>query len=802
MGITESVRQTITQEFNRQGEAGLVVWYDENGTLASIIEKLNFENVKLLKFDGSYLALRFALESQDPEFKGRWLVYIPEKPYSESWLRDWELLGIRLEMDLLGLLNRRFNLAITPRLVELLRRYPKNSAELVKFWETFVGEGSISEENIIDYLLALAFGLHRWQIEEALLVFLKGDIGQKELETGGLWPVWRERIADWTGWSSIPEEDSALRQRLQAAILLSELVDRVPELAPRFRNILPRKAKRSAAVNLASTWRDRENLRDIYLQSAQRIEREYELATRLTVNESLLDFDVFPLIDDLWRREVLNSVAPDGSNFRDKAQCIAEIADKRKDLFWAKNGRASYWEPMSMAAKLFLRSIEANKCAESFSKLDDFISEYTKENGWWEIDLYALKLASKSQVLDHDEQTRLLHPAWKEYGSYLSKVNQSFGEAIQQESWKPSQCEFWDRYVEKKKTAVFFVDALRFDLVKWLMSLLPKNEFEMSLETLKGLLPSLTEIGMSALLPGANEGLKIDVDGEHLKVLLEGQEIGSPQKRLEWLEEKIGNNGKVVQLSEVRKTDLKNIELLVVTSREIDKLGTFAADIYPQGFLDIVKQISKTICYLWDQGFERFLVTSDHGFLFVPPEIQLSRIEAPQSKICKRRFAIGGTQKGCFLTKADEVGLNGTEILCFPPGLSVFALPGEIGNFLHGGISLQELVIPILKAKVKTPMEKITVIMECPSKLTSRIAIIGLKVQNPTLLSKPRRIKVEINNKKSEIIEMSLNKQEVKIQIKWLEFDESPPETATVQLLDAESLQILEIKTIPVEVVI
>ena len=802
MLITELVKQIVSEELKKQGEAGLVVWYDENGTLASVIEKLVLENVKLLKFDGSYLALRFVMEAQDPEFKGWWLVYIPEKPYSESWLRDWELLGTRLEMDLLGLLNRKFNLAITPRLVELLRCHPKNASDLVIFWETLVGEGSVSEENLIDYLLALAFGLLYWQIEEALLIFLKGEIGQKELETRGLWPVWLERITDWTKWSSIPEEDSALRQRLQGAILLSELVDRVPDLATRFQNILPGKTKRSAAINLARTWRDRENLRDIYQHSAQMVEREYELATILTVSESLLDFDVFPIIDELWLREVLNSVAPDGSNFREKAHRIGEIAERRKNLFWAKNGGASYWEPMSMASRLFLSSREAKKSAEKFSKPDEFIDEYTKENGWGEIDLIALGLASQSQILNPDEQTRLLLPAWREYGNYLNKVNQSFGEAVQRESWKPNQYEFWKRYAKKGKSAIFFVDALRYDLTRRIISLLPKNEFEVSLEILKGLLPSVTEIGMSALLPGVEQELKIEVEDDQLKVFLEGQEVGSQQKRFKWLEEKIGGHGKVVQLGEVRDTDLKNIELLVVTSREIDKLGTFVSDIYPQGFLGIVKQISQMICYLRDQGFEYFLVTSDHGFLFIPTEIQPNRIEAAQSKICRRRFAIGGSQKSCFVTKADEVGLNGTEILCFPIGLTVFSLPGETGTFLHGGLSLQECLIPVLKAKVKAPVEKVSVTMGCPSKLTSRIAIIDLTVKGANLFSKPRRVKIKINRKESEVFEMGLNKEEAKIQIKWLEFDEFPPQTATIDLLDADSLQTLEKVTIPVEIII
>ena len=802
MGIKDLLRQTIRQEQEQQGPAGLIVWYDQNGSLSSAVGEAVPEKTDFLMFEGSYLALRYILENEDPELSRRWVIYVPEKAPLESWLRDWELIGARREMDLLELLHRQYKLAKTPKVIGLLREYPQNSKDLVSAWDNLIGEDPVTATKIEDALLALCLGLHQWHVEEALLLFLAETFGKKELEGRGLWTILLERISAWIGDKDVPEDEEKLRRQLGAAILLSELVLAVPELAGRFSEVIPSEPRRPAVASLAGAWRSHSQFSDSYTVCAQKMEKEYSLQKELSLTESIISLETFLAIDELLVQEISNAAAPDGGNYKEKAEKIGDLAEKRKNLFWARSGQAPLWGPVSIAAKLYRGSEEAMTKAKGMSNAKDFTDAYTAEDGWWQLDLWALELSATAQDLSSEDQKRFINPAFRFYGNYVDQINRLFAGILQKEGWKPDHRDFWSRYVAGKKAVVFLVDALRFDLARHLKSVLPESEFEISFEKLHGLLPSVTELGMVALLPDALKGVKASFEADHLKVSINDQAIDSPKKRNDWLKKYLGKSGGIVPLNEVKHLETKKLKSLVVQSKEVDKFGTFAADLYPQGILEMVQKIAQAMCYLRDQGFEHFVVTSDHGFLFTPPGVEPKKIEAPDARICKRRFAIGGSQKGCFVADSNSIGLEGSEVFSFPDGLSVFALPGEIGSFLHGGLSLQECVIPVLKAKASIPIEKVSVSIEPLESLTSRIALISLRAEGVTLFPKPRRVILEIHGRRSEPVELSRESPKTTVHLKWLDFDESPPQTARLRLLDADSLQLLDELTTRVEIIV
>ncbi len=798
------LKELLNEELQRQGPSGMVVWYDPSGTLSAIAEQAVPEGARFLRFDGSYLALRFELENADPELQGRWVVYVPEAPPTESWLRDWELLGSRKRMDLLELLSQKANLPITQRLTDLLHNRPNNARDLVRDWGNLMSSRPVNEANLLDALLALGFGLTGWQLEEALLRFLNGDVGREQLQERGLWEVFKERIANWTGWRAVPDDQLALQKHLEAAILLSELVSFAPDLTNRFAEVLPTEPRRPAAAHLARLWRDRENFRDRYLQASQRVERDYELGSVLMLREELLSAETFPVIDELWRREVRGAIAPDGSNFHERAERIYRIADQRRQLFWGRQGRAPFWEPIALAAQLYLGCKSAIAQADQLLRLGEFVQHYTADrDGWWQLDLWALKLAAKAAGLDAEARRRFLSPTWGIYRDYLDRVNRRFAEAIQREGWHPTQPTFWSKFVSSvQRTAVFFVDALRYDLAQHLKGLLEGNEFTVTLRSLQSVLPSITEVGMAALLPEAERGLHLSVEGNRLSIRLSGQEVGNYRGRREWLEQWLGQRGRVLNLDEVERTEWGNEAMVVVLSREIDEFGTFAADLNPQGLLEMVGRVVRAMQNLREKGFDRFLVVADHGFLFLPPELQIQSIRTPSANICRRRFAVGAVSEGCLTLRAQQIGLEGEVVFAFPVGLTVFALPGPTEAFLHGGVSLQENIVPVLEATAVPGSRKVAVEMDLPQALTSRIAIVMLRVREPHLFATPRRVVVDINGKRSEPQEMRPDQQPTNVSVHWLGFDETVPRQVTVRLLDADTGQVLQEQLLPVEMIL
>lgn len=801
MDLVITLHNLITEEFSRQGSHGIIIWYDPGGTLQSLLKHALPENAHLLPYEGSYLALRFKLEDEDPSFGQRWLVYIPEPPPQESWLRDWELMGMRWEMDLLDLLHRQADLPITPQAKSLLREHVQNARQLAQRWSEVMQNQAVTLETITTSLLALALGFSTWQAEGAVFELLRSDKLKERLEPFGLWESFCQKLWDFGGWEGTPAaREDALRKRFQAAVLLSELVQAKPELGGGFAEILPAEHRRATFAGMARHWREREDLRSVYLKAAKKIEKEYNLDALLAPQPELLGVETFSGIDELWRKAAVESIAVDGSNYAEKAGQVRKIAQQRSHYFWARQSQASYWAPIEYAARLYEGCKQAMEQASHLSTANGFIQVYSLDEGWWNLDYYALASAARAGSLKEEERKRLLYPAWRVYGQYLHQVNLAFANAVAQADWIPDQVHFWSQFVTgASKTAVFMVDALRYDLAQQVFTQIQSEGLQVNLKPMKGSLPSITEIGMSALLPGAEAGLGISVDHGKLRVQIGDQEITTREKRVEWLAQKMPPNSKTIRLDQIEQETYEDTQLLLVLSREVDQFGTFAAEIDPAGLLDLLERIEKGIQLLVDQGFERLLMATDHGFIYLPPEVSSNGAGHPAAKVCKRRFAIGANPSGCVVKSAQKIGLKGEEVFAFPSGLTTFQIPGETGVFLHGGISLQECILPVIEIKSAKVYEKVQVSMVVPASITSRIVQISLEAKNVTFFSKPRKVIVEVGNRASPVVEISFQNQSGVARVDWLGFTEEPPAQVKVRLKDAESLQVLEEQVVRVE---
>mgnify|MGYP001096909149 FL=1 len=77
--------QNIATEHLR--DRPILVWYDEGGTLADMVPKAAPKRCNFIQFTGSYLAIRTRIEEEDPGFKKKWFIYIPEKAQEPSWIQ-------------------------------------------------------------------------------------------------------------------------------------------------------------------------------------------------------------------------------------------------------------------------------------------------------------------------------------------------------------------------------------------------------------------------------------------------------------------------------------------------------------------------------------------------------------------------------------------------------------------------------------------------------------------------------------------------------------------------------------------
>lgn len=735
---------------------GLFVWYDPLSSFEDVVDRVIPKDAKLLKFEGSYLALRFKLEDDDPNFEKKWVVYIPDEP--EEFLKDWELMGNKEVLSLPELLMEK-GIGIDR---ELKKALEVNSRMLVKNWRMLIGKKP-DREQIINALLAIAFELTKWDEDEAVIKFLsQTEKFTSRLEEMKLTTFWLRKVGEII---DVGEEDlQKIREKLVLSLLFGEIVYKGDQPAESFAS-LPKNRER--VTTILERWRNDERYKEYYIEAVKGISEKVKIEDHIVFNESLLNLETFPEIDEVILQELLSSTTPE--NYEKKAEKIREIAEKRIGTFWERNGFVDYWKPIKIAAELFIGCKKALEY-EGQSR-DEMIEKYVNE--WWILDKLALELTSfKIEGVEN-----LVKPAITEYERYLDKINRKFADAVIKEGWVQNHTSFWE-YVKgaEKPVAVLFVDALRFDLAKMIVENVRGVE-SAEINWLYGVLPSITEVGMAALLPNSQIEIKKD---DPLKVDVGGEPVPTKTERKSYL------NRRGIEAVDFEIASIPKKEILAIMVRDIDRLGEIS-DIAPNNLIEIVDKISKFISRLRDAGFRTVIIGSDHGFLYL--------ISQPNKVTCKgdfvaRRFALGANPVGSIIFKAAETGISGDLLLAFPIGTTVFAIQGETPHFVHGGLSLQEAIIPVISLKLSVPKEKVEIEIESPKdKLTTIVAVVKLKPVFKKFDAEPRRVCVEINGKRSEYVTVTTEKVET-IRLRWLEPDEKPPEEVELKVID-ESGEIL-----------
>jgi hypothetical protein len=146
--------------------------------------------------------------------------------------------------------------------------------------------------------------------------------------------------------------------------------------------------------------------------------------------------------------------------------------------------------------------------------------------------------------------------------------------------------------------------------------------------------------------------------------------------------------------------NVKNAELFVVRTQDPDaiaeNLGAWRARRY---LSDVIGDIAIAVRWVMSQGFNRVVISADHGHMMLPEIPAGDVVQTPPGGWLenKRRCRLGSGLSGSAGTvtlKAGHVGIQGdVQEVCLPIGFRVFS-EGE--GYFHGGLSLQEAVVPVV----------------------------------------------------------------------------------------------------------
>ncbi|MCL2723923.1 MAG: PglZ domain-containing protein [Polyangiaceae bacterium] len=477
----------------------------------------------------------------------------------------------------------------------------------------------------------------------------------------------------------------------------------------------PTKNEESAVCELAS--RLRANHADAYAALADRVEEELGLENAKLPDGVLGAIDTFRFEERALLRHAGDLIA--AGKFASALNLVAE----REQSFWLGRdvGRWAQWEAARYMAELGNVAVQVKAAVGRTSgDVAAWFDAYTTQSGagWFRLDQAQRSLESWVASLSDEEPEELpLAIVRRAYEDAVQAMTEGFVKALGKAGWAVPgalhQTRIWSEVVanKPKPVAYFLVDAMRFEMGVELSGLL--KDSEISMRAAVGALPSITPVGMAALMPVASSSFSVVERGGKLGARVEGSFLPDLAARKKFVAARVPKLVDItldellsLQPSKLAKK-VDGAQVVLVRSQEIDHAGESSFTHQAWQVMDTaIKNLRHALGKLAKAGIEHAVVSADHGHLFFATDRDDSmRTDAPGGNTVElhRRCWIGRggtTPTGCVRVSASSLGYDSDLEFVFPVSTGVFKTGGDLA-FHHGGPSLQEMVIPVLAVRTK-----------------------------------------------------------------------------------------------------
>jgi len=359
-----------------------------------------------------------------------------------------------------------------------------------------------------------------------------------------------------------------------------------------------------------------------------------------------------------------------------------------------------------------------------FNKAEDFIREYT--TALYKIDLHFRKAVlayekSSGQLFEFDDAADNLFALLNlRYDDFLKRLNVEWQQLLNELSFDYNKLPIGKQYNFYRdnlqdfeyKIVVVISDAYRYELGAELYEeLVADNKNLVSIEPLLASIPSYTNLGMTNLLPRD----KITLEAGEADLTFKINEIPTTSNRRRDILKLTVTNSETINFTDVMKMNqedgrkfFSDNRIVYIYHDWIDAIGdkrkteyqTFEATAKAQD--DILRLTKKLFAF----NVYHVLVTADHGFLFNhTPLLETARENMPKTtgyQLQQTRFVISegfeGKVDGYKMNLSDTTNIVTDLKVVIPRAVNRYHKQGNIGlQFTHGGASLQELVVPMIK---------------------------------------------------------------------------------------------------------
>jgi len=698
--------QELRAEFNEYFQSidpELILWLDHSAQWKEVIEHLK-KDFKLIEYRGSQLEVKAEVEhtwakGDRPKF----ILYLPGLTRDTlTVLKEYEFSGKVFEETILHCF-RRWGIEFEPEhepelekiLTVLITRFATKNKS---FWQK-----QLTPENV----RALLF-----DDESVRKMLAAPEITAKELKDSGAYEIFCDFIEDRFGGPNLRKNNPIeWARQFTAYLILTEVrvgAGRHTSF-PKFDIKWADDKHEGECLSFIRDWLRNGTYKEDYKRLSTEIEKQYDLSlwaaglsecptceSSLSV-EKALEKNILAKINSIKTLDDLHSVL----------SVEVENVEQMAEHFWSREGDIVAWGALRLSHKIVTA---IDHCLAELEKTDSpsvIVRKYTGE--WWEIDRNYRAYRAK-----YDGEDRLsklsLHIATV-YREFQGRLNEKFLNTVENQGaltieGVKKQCSFWAENVSpsRKKRAVFLVDALRFELACDLKERLEKavRDAQIKCFPLIASVPTLTPIGMASIISGDEIDISAISEGDwNIRSIRKGESgnLNSVEERKSILGKR---HSKVAffNLEEI----LKPSELIIgdgnpviVFTREMDGLGhdsgvlNLSLDYFGQYLEGLIRAIRR----LGSMGIEEIHLVSDHGFVILDDIAEADKVTIPKELevFYKGHRCLVGRNLPKELGKVFELPNSDGLQFCVPRGIGIFRTRGG-KQFFHGGLSLQEFIVP------------------------------------------------------------------------------------------------------------
>lgn len=720
----------VIQELNRRFAAPLpefynrriIFWYDEDRDFEEKIQsgEIELANAKLITLDDTNNFEVKKLLTHDDKISN-YCVYCPIMyPDEKNWLLPIQLYSEEFRADLVSIWLEEMGIENTASLRKTVKDYrPFFRAKAHRAKVANLGQKITAPVQLMKAVMAVLCGVKKTDPNLLIRTVLRAGTDQEQnsiyqsLVKYGADTVFWQMVAQVTGY----REKTPDLGRLSCHILMTAATRTM-----RMDNLIGLDGfisipHQSYCYDFMSEWMHSDETQELY-NIARETEDELRLSARFSQLpiEELVSTEIFPCIDECILKKLMTDIIDHTIN----VDVITQTVEQRRTMLWYERVQNFYEGVLEVShmQQFYLNHAAGFHTVEPHKVWKEYTTDYYKMDTYYRLFHVAFgeSLNSSNPLLDDlfkhvADNVEGLYANW-----YLDNLGSDWANAAAdnlREYGKilevPQQTDFYQSKVKNSDTRVFVIisDAMRYEVAAALSEELRREtQAEVKLSSCEGIFPTVTKFGMTALLPHKEISVEPRSNGV-LGVLADGQPADAPYRDGIL---KAANPASValkykdiIKMKRAERSNLvKGMDVVYIYHDKIDETShTDESEVF-NSCDDTISELKNMVRIIVNEfSGTRIFITSDHGFIYTyKPLTEDAKVDKSTSSAddieVDRRYLI--TKKGAKPEYMLPVKfLDGTQYYAFAPiGNTRIKKKGGGLNFVHGGVSLQEMVVPII----------------------------------------------------------------------------------------------------------